>query len=92
MKLIDAVRDLGTLDGEGTIYAVEPWTENSTVVIEKEPATGGIPTNAQKFDMKYFLEVFIARSFLEGWTASIDVEPSLAEKCERLIYYAIHDA
>ena len=92
MNLLEAVRDLETLDEESTIYAVEPWTESSAVVVEREPETGGVPENAQKLGMKYFLEIFIARDFLEDWTASLDAEPSLAEKCARLIDYAIHDA
>ncbi len=42
--------------------------------------------------MKYFLEVFIARDFLDDWTASVEEFPSLREKCARLIHYDINDA
>ena len=92
MKLLEAVLDLETLDEESTIYAAEPWAEGSTVVIEREPANGGLPEEATKLGLKYFLEVFIARDFLEDWTANLGDEPSLSEKCKRLIYYAINDA
>ncbi len=92
MTLIEAIRDLDSFDEEATIYAAEPWTETSTVLIAPELAAGGLPTEAAKLGLKYFLEVFIARDFLEGWTGNLKAEPTLEEKCARLIKYAITDA
>jgi hypothetical protein len=92
MTLIEAIRDLGSFDGENTIYAAEPWNETSTVIIAPEPAAGGLPTEAAKLGLKYFIEVFIARDFLEGWTGNLEAEPTLKEKCAKLIRYAITDA
>jgi hypothetical protein len=43
MTLLEAVRDLDSLDEEGTIYAAEPWTADSRVVIAREPDIGGLP-------------------------------------------------
>jgi hypothetical protein len=92
MTMLEVVRSLDFLDEESTIYASEPWTENSKVVVAPEPEAGGVPLGAQEGDMKYFIEVFVARQFLEGWRENLDVEPTLQEKCVRLIQYAITDA
>lgn len=92
MTLIESVRDLDALDSESTIYAAEPWTENSKVIVAPEPASGGLPPEAEKLGLKYFLEVFIARDFIEDWKANLDAEPTLQQKCARLVKYAITDA
>lgn len=92
MTLIEVIENLGTLDEESTIYAGEPWTEISTVIVAQEPSDGGLPQDAEMLGLKYFLEVSIARDFLEDWVSSLETEPSLSEKCARLIQYAIKDA
>ena len=92
MTLIEVVGDLESLEEGATIYAAEPWRENSEATVAAEPETGGLPTEAAELGLKYFLEVFIARDFLAGWTANLDAEPTLQEKCARIIKYAITDA
>ncbi len=92
MTLLEAIRDLDSLDEKSTIYAAAPWTADSQAIIAPEPDTGGLPAEAQKLGLKYFLEVFIARGFLEGWVGSLDGRPTTQEKVERLIQYAINDA
>ena len=67
MTLLEAVRDLDSLDEGSTIYAAEPWAEGSQAIVASEPDAGGLPAEAQKLGLKYFLEVFVAREFLEGW-------------------------
>jgi hypothetical protein len=47
---------------------------------------------AEKLGMAYFLDVFIAREFLEDWIGNLNAEPTLQEKCARLIQYAMNDA
>jgi hypothetical protein len=83
---------LDSLDEGGTLYAAEPWAEDSQAVVAPEPDHGGLPADAQKLGLKYFLEVFIARDFLEAWVTNLGREPTLQEKCSRLIQYAITDA
>lgn len=92
MTLIEVVDALESLNEESTIYASEPWTDSSTAVVARESESGRSPDAAQELGLTYFLEVFIARQFLEGWTAHLDAEPTLQEKCARLIEYAINDA
>ena len=46
MTLLEATRDLDSLDKEGTIYAAVPWTASSQVIISPEPETGGLPAEA----------------------------------------------
>jgi hypothetical protein len=92
MTLLEAIRDLDSLDEGSTIYAAEPWSADSQAVVAPEPDTGGLPAEARKPGLKYFLEVFVARDFLEGWVGNLDAEPTTQEKVARLIQYAITDA
>jgi len=92
MKLIDVIRQISALDESSTIYAAEPWNPSSEAIVAPEPETGGLPVEAQSLGLKYFLEVFIARDFLEGWLENENSEPTDIQKCKRLIEYAINDA
>lgn len=86
----EAIQSLDSLDVDSTIYAVEPWTASSNALVAKEPKERGLPVAVQERGMKYFLEVFIAREVLEDWVT--DTVPTVAEKCDRLMQYAITDA
>ena len=92
MTLLDVIRDLDSFDNEGIICATKPWTENSQAIVVVEPQARRIPAEAEKLGMDYFLDVFIVREFLEDWTANLHTEPTLKQKCERVIKYAIADA
>ena len=65
---------------------------DSQAVIALEPDDGSLPADIQRLGLKYFLEVFLAREFLEGWVASLKSKPTPQEKCSRLIQYAVADA
>jgi hypothetical protein len=92
MILIDVIESLGSLDEASTIYASKPWTKDSEVVVMLETNPHQLLPLAQQLGLNYFLEVSIAREFLEGWSKSLDAEPTTQAKCERLIHYAINDA
>ncbi len=92
MTLLEAIKSLAALDQESTIYAAEPWTDASTVVVEREPKGGTTASADGEHGLKYFLEVFIARDFIEDWSAGLDTEPTLQETCARLIQCATRDA
>jgi hypothetical protein len=92
VTLIEVIQNLKSFDNEGIICARKPWTENSEAIVVIEPQARQLPTEAKKLGMDYFLDVFIARDFLEDWTATRDTEPTLAERCARVIKYAITDA
>jgi hypothetical protein len=96
VKLIELVGHLAELDDEDTIYAREPWTEDSDAMVAREDPDRkpyGIPLEAAEAGLAYFLEVFIARDeVLEGWIASLDEKPTLTAICQQLIYYATYDA
>jgi hypothetical protein len=92
MTLNSVIADLGALDEAATIYAAEPWTGDSTALVAQEPSAGGLPPEAEGAGLKYFIEVAIARDFLEGWIASLNHMPSPQEMCDRLIRYAVTDA
>jgi hypothetical protein len=91
-KLADLVTALESLDENATIYAGEPWTCESPAVVELEPSSGGLPEGAGRAGLKYFLEVFVARDFLADWESGLDKAPSVQERCDRLIRYAVDDA
>jgi hypothetical protein len=90
--LKNIVTELGSLDDAATIYAAEPWTSESEAIVAHEPPAGGLPKEASESGLKYFIEVAMARDFLDGWIASLDQSPSAQEKCDRLIRYAVTDA
>ncbi len=90
MKLIDVVGALPSFDSQNTIYASEPWTPDCEAIVAPESAMP--PLTLERLKVKYFLEVFVARDFLNDWTASVDEPPTLLESCARLIHYAIYDA
>jgi hypothetical protein len=88
----DAIGRLASLDQDATIYAAEPWSAKSAAMVAIEPDSGGIPEDAATRGLEYFLEVAVARDFLEGWESTLDSTPTELERCARLIRYAIDDA
>jgi hypothetical protein len=66
--------------------------QNSEAVVAHEPASGGLPAEAERLDLNYFLEVFIARDSVDDWMARLDTQPALQQKYARLIEYAANDA
>jgi hypothetical protein len=96
VKLIELVGRLTEWDDdETTIYACEPWTEDSDAMValpDYEQKPYDIPLEATEAGMNYFIEIFIAREFVDGWIASSDEKPTSAAICQRLIEYAINDA
>jgi len=92
MTLLEAVALIESLDQEGTIYAEEPWTTDSSVLVLSEADEKEVVPEAERSHLAYFIEVFLAREFIDDWALSRSVLPSLREKCERLIAYARTDA
>ncbi len=92
MKLGDVIDRLAECDSEDTIYAAEPWTEQSEAIVLREPDTGGLPSEALDNDMKYLLEVSIARDFIKDWISFLKEHPAPSVLCQRVIEYAINDA
>jgi hypothetical protein len=91
-RLIDVIANLRSQDGDLTIYATRPWTCDSLAVVAREPDDRGVPREAASLGAEYFIEVFVAGEFLEGWMATSPGPRSDVDRCERLIQYAIDDA
>jgi hypothetical protein len=90
MKLIEAVQQLVKLDGDLTIYARDPWTQSSDTQLAVEGSEEEKRTKTE--GLRYFLEVSLAREFLDDWR-SIQKKPQSDEQCcARLIEYATNDA
>lgn len=81
--LIELIRNLDALDEQSTICASQPWSDASEALADYEPEAGGIPAEAQRLGLKYFLEVFIARNLLKDWTANCDTPPATQRTCAR---------
>jgi hypothetical protein len=90
--LLEVVRKLEFLSDEATICAAKPWTLASQAILVAEADDWGMSPEARELGLSYFLEVFVAREFLNGWTKNSDTEPTLQEKCARLIQYVVNDA
>ena len=92
LTLGDVIDRLSEFDNEDTIYAAEPWMEESEAIVAREPIAGGLPSEALDAGMTYFLEVSIAQEFVEDWLASLIRQPTRSAVCQRVIGYAINDA
>ena len=91
-RLIEVVDRLSEFDDNGTIYASEPWTETSCAIVAVEPEVGGLPLEAAERGVTYFLEVSIARDFIEDWQSLQNEKVTSSDICRRLIQYATNDA
>lgn len=87
LTLRDVVERIDSFDDDLTVYAAPEWTPDSSVIVAREPDSGGVPAEAASSGMQYFLEIFIVKEVLEGLKA-LDLEA----KVRRLIRYAITDA
>jgi len=92
MNLGNLIDRLSELDSEDTIYAAEPWTEQSKAVVARESDNGGLPQVAVDGGMKYFLEVSGAQEFVEDWLSSANQPPTPSALRQRIVSYAINDA
>ena len=92
MTLHDVVELLPLLNEELTIYALSPWSPASPAITAIEPESGGLPDAARQQALEYFIEVFVAREFLDGWLENLGREATTNERCQRLIQYAQNDA
>ena len=88
MTLLDVVQNLDKLEAESTIYSSVPWTTNSIALVTSEEEF----KKMNRSELKYFLEIFVARDFINDWISNSQKEFTIEEKCIRLIQYAITDA
>jgi hypothetical protein len=92
MTLLEVISALDTFDEGDTIYCQEPWTRDALALVAPEPEAGGLPNEASRFGLKYFLEVAVAKEVISGWVGNTDVSPSPEQICDRVIRYAKFDA
>jgi hypothetical protein len=92
MTLADVAARLSEFDQTYTIYAAEPWTAASSAIVDYEPDEGGLPAEALRLGLSYFLEIEIANDVVDGWISTQEQQPDDAATCQRLIDYAVNDA
>jgi len=90
VKLIDTVRQLDGLPTEHTIYVRHPWSTVSESAVAEEGS--GEEKRLRSEGLSYFLEVFIAKNFLDDWKGTMKQVPTDDQLCTRLIEYASNDA
>lgn len=90
--LADVTACLSEFDQTCTIYAAEPWTAGSSAIVDYEPDEGGLPAEAIRLGLIYFLEIEIANDVADGWIRTQERRPDSAAICQRLIDYAVNDA
>jgi hypothetical protein len=89
MQLRDILRDLQSIDEDAVILAKQPWMLDSEAELGKFDLFSRIPASITDQGFAYFLEVHIAKEFLEDLGNSPSTED---ERFARLIYYAENDA
>lgn len=92
--LIEIAAAYKELDAEDTIFAKKPWTGQSEAVVMRD-VDGRVPDEAKSLGLDYFLEISITNEFLDAWvdwSRTQGAEPTLEQKCQRLIQYATYDA
>ena len=90
MTLIEAVKQLAELDGGCTIYARSPWASSTEAKLAVEGSDE--EKKAKSEGLGYFLEVSIAREFLDDWRLTQKKPPTVEQSCARLVEYATNDA
>ncbi|MFS8101767.1 hypothetical protein LFM09_32030 [Lentzea alba] len=84
----DVIAGIATVSDDLTIYAGEEPAGPSTRVVLLDQSAGDPPA-----DVRYLLEVVIAKEVLEVWSEWRDGrQPTLPEACEAVLHYASHDA
>ena len=86
MKLIEAVRQIDSLDPRGTLYARPPWSPESETALAVEGTDEEEKVRGQ--GLSYFLEVIVARDFVIGLRDARRRAPGADQLCRRLIEYA----
>lgn len=83
---------LDTFDEGDTIYCREPWTRDAVALVAREPESGGLPDEASRLGLRYFLEVAIAKEVRDGLEENLGASPFHEKLCDRIVRYAIYDA
>jgi hypothetical protein len=86
------VANLDAQDDSLTIYATRPFTSDSHVVLAKEGEGTDVPPEAEAIGAQYFMDVFTAKEFFEGWVQRGGGMASTRERCVLLIRHALTDA
>ena len=86
MKLIEAVRQIDSLDVKETLFARQPWAPESEAALAVEGTAEEERLRGQ--GMSYFLEVAVAKDFVIGLWDTRRKAPRADLVCRRLIEYA----
>jgi hypothetical protein len=92
--LADLIRRLPELEEKATIYAAEPWEADSRAILHVQDVETG-EGDLWVGDLKYFLEVDIARDaaeVCEVWRREDGLATSEEDRFRAVVHYATNDA
>lgn len=90
--LLEIVKSINSFSENDTIYATNPWVLDSESIVIREPDNGVLPEEVIKNKMLYFLDISLAKDFINDFKKSNRAELSIEDVCTRLIDYATNDA
>jgi hypothetical protein len=89
-KLCELIADIDQMNPEDVICAKPEWEPDSEARLFRLTEDYRVPEEAKAQGYEYFLEVDVIRQVLEEFRGRPD--PSIEEKCKRIIPYAKYDA
>jgi hypothetical protein len=89
MKLAELPGRLSQLSTDLVVFAEQPWTPNSEMILRELEPDYSIPEELKSSRFRYFLELSVIDDFIDTLKANGLTEP---EQLDAIIYYAEHDA
>ena len=91
MTLEYLVANIDEFDEELVIFQKDELSIDSDIVLFEQDDDNTVRIK-DGIKYIYFLELFLAKEFIEDWTNGLDLKPNTREIALRLLQYAIYDA
>ncbi|MBX7061115.1 MAG: hypothetical protein K1X52_05600 [Pyrinomonadaceae bacterium] len=92
MKLVDAVREIETLDEDLIIFIKDMADQDSNILLSAGNENGRGAVLFQGVKYHYLIEVFLAREFVQALIEDANRELDYSTIAQRLFDYAVNDA
>lgn len=92
MKLTDLIEDIESKDEEAIIFLEDIQNSDSDIILSYSEAGDDGKKEVSGRLYYYLIEIFLAKEFIEDWTAGLTFKPTPEEIAIRLYDYAINDA
>ncbi|MBE9466638.1 hypothetical protein ACFP1I_18360 [Dyadobacter subterraneus] len=92
MKLSELIENIQSVDEEAIIFLEDINNFDSDIILsDPEVGDGGKKELSGRL-YYYLIEIFLAKEFIDDWTASLTFKPTPKEIAIRLFNYATNDA